>query len=536
MNDVDVTGRECANLARHFTLARDDEYTHALTPAGRRYYEAAHNAALAARLYATSCGRLGYAEACGAARLMAAQATQTTSRAPVQGTQSDIPRPPAFHTWTATEREDYEVGDLPATLSAEALCGIGGRSAAFHTASAACMAAHNAALAERDFEGAMQYAFVGCVRHSDFAGCRRAANVPLTMGLNNLQVPRSMHQRMKEMAESVCSSSKLVVNVTGRDVTARECTHLARQFVLARDEEYQSTFTPHAAAFFEAIYDRGRAIRLSATACNRLADKGACAQQHALGVRLDPRDIIEAVSLIDRDLKLPGTHVSLDEHARIMEILERESATALAIAGGSHVVLSLLDEATEALERESGDRHRALLAGRTCTSANAAAPEGTNGCWAAYRHAFDTAQFELALRYAATGCERHADAGSCRLVADLPLRMIESNVPPEIIFATEIKRLANVVCTSGKGVTNLSGADVTGRICHHFADHLVSAGAEAAKPRTAAARRYVEWVHDPVRAGTLYRAACDRHAYAASCGAQLSTTPGRLRTASRAEK
>jgi hypothetical protein len=65
----DVTGRECANFARHFTLARDVEYKHALQPAARAYYESALDPRLAMDLAAASCKGWGERAGCEQLRI-----------------------------------------------------------------------------------------------------------------------------------------------------------------------------------------------------------------------------------------------------------------------------------------------------------------------------------------------------------------------------------------------------------------------------------------------------------------------------------
>lgn len=68
INGVDTTGRECAYLARRFSLAKDPAYAFALEPAARRFFEAIYEPKLAGRLHMAACERLGFADSCQAAR------------------------------------------------------------------------------------------------------------------------------------------------------------------------------------------------------------------------------------------------------------------------------------------------------------------------------------------------------------------------------------------------------------------------------------------------------------------------------------
>lgn len=67
-NGLDVTGRECTHLANQFALAKDPAWARSMKPAARRFFEAIYAPRRAARLYRTSCERLGDGHACATLR------------------------------------------------------------------------------------------------------------------------------------------------------------------------------------------------------------------------------------------------------------------------------------------------------------------------------------------------------------------------------------------------------------------------------------------------------------------------------------
>ena len=119
-----------------------------------------------------------------------------------------------------------------------------------------------AALAARDYEGAMNHAAAGCTERRDFASCRRLASLPIHIGNSGARVPQSLALRLKTVAAAACRSPEPYRDIVGSDVTARECAHLARRFVLARDPEYRTALAPETARFFASIYDPSRAAAL----------------------------------------------------------------------------------------------------------------------------------------------------------------------------------------------------------------------------------------------------------------------------------
>jgi hypothetical protein len=481
----------------------------------------------AARLYQASCERLGYRAACEPAR----RASAWAARASKPFAERPLPRPADFDFWSTVDRDDFESMELHADTPAETLCTGGGRSVRFHKPAYACQAAAHAALEELDFDSALSYASIGCARHGDAANCRHAASLPLHMGMNGIQPPLSMTSRLQKLAHSVCSAVSRIVDSTDQDVTARECAHLARQFVLARDAESRSSLSPAARTFYDAIYDRGRAVRLMGEACAR---GGAllCDEQYALSHYIDPRDVAETRALDDIEFRraIPA-NATPEDLERALGTLARERAAAVAARRAHFITYADLDETTETLEREAGDRIRAASAARLCMSV-ADHPEGeaAKACWTASRQAQDTGQFALALHYAAAGCERHGDAASCRLAAYLPLRMLEHGITPEPLFASELKRLGKAVCIGGLRVTNTVGRDVTGRVCHHYAWLFTPVQASSSASNAEPAERYLTALRDAATATILHEAACTRHAHFESCGAHVdppTAKPGR---------
>jgi hypothetical protein len=430
-----------------------------------------------------------------------------------------LPRPAGFASWHAIDRDDYEATELDASTSAEILCTAGGRSARFHKPAYACHAAYRAALAELDYEAAMDYAYIGCARHGSRASCRTAAAVPLLMGMSELTPPQRMSLRLKSLAAQVCSVAGRVTDMNDRDVTAAECAHLAQQFVRARDPEYEFALTLSARGFYEAIYDRGHAVRLMAAACSR-GDVVSCEEKYALGNHMDPRDVAETVARDEVDRGRPIAMMIDSQPQRVRVSMNRERALSQAARIPLHISPAELDESTETLEREAGDRMRANLAARLCMAAEGTSRgEAATACRLAYQHAQDTGEFQRALRYASVGCGRHRDAASCRLATRLPLHMVAHRIAPGPRFASELKQIGKSVCLGNGAVRNLAGDDVTGRICHHYAT-LFTPGypfVSTSEPRLEA---YLATVRDGVSAHALHRAACWRHDYHASCNVQ----------------
>jgi hypothetical protein len=442
---------------------------------------------------------------------------------PTPFAEAPLPRPAGFASWSTVDRDDYEANEFHAQTTAETLCVVGGRSTRFHKPAYACQAAARDALEERDFDNALDYAFIGCTRHVSGANCREAAIIPLRMGMAGMQPPRSMAVRLQKLAHGVCSAGVRIVDIMDRDITGRECAHVARQFVLARDPEYRFALSPAARAFYEAIYDQGRAVRLMGDACNR-GDLGVCEARFALGRQMDPRDVADTLAMDDAEAGRPiRSSATVAERNRALETMAKEGAAVLAGRRALIIALADLDELTETLEREAGDRIRAANAGRLCMRAGEAADgEASSACWTAYQHAHDTAQFELALRYAVAGCERHRDAASCRLAASLPLRMLERKITPGPLFASELKRLGKVVCLGGAPVTNTARRDVTGRICHHYASLLTPVQASIGATSGDRVERYLISIRDAASADELHQAACMRHSHYDSCGAHVA--------------
>jgi hypothetical protein len=76
----DVTGRECAHLARSFVLAADPESRYTLDDSGRRFFESLYDPPRAARLNKIACERLRHEAACPVRHAAADARSGTPSR------------------------------------------------------------------------------------------------------------------------------------------------------------------------------------------------------------------------------------------------------------------------------------------------------------------------------------------------------------------------------------------------------------------------------------------------------------------------
>jgi hypothetical protein len=126
-----------------------------------------------------------------------------------------------------------------------------------------------------------------------------------------------------------------------------------------------------------------------------------------------------------------------------------------------------------------------------------------------YDREADAGRFDEALRYAVAGCERLKMLYLCREVADLPLQMASQGivVPPQ--FAAEQRRIAHLVCLTGKPFMNGRGVNIGGFLCDHYAQQFARAH-DQMRERTllTRAQQYLESIHDVALAARLYRAAC----------------------------
>lgn len=67
MIDIDIARRECNYLAQQFALAKNPEYSHALAPAARRFFESIYDPAFAVALHKSACDRWKYPASCESA-------------------------------------------------------------------------------------------------------------------------------------------------------------------------------------------------------------------------------------------------------------------------------------------------------------------------------------------------------------------------------------------------------------------------------------------------------------------------------------
>lgn len=171
------------------------------------------------------------------------------------------------------ERDDRDAG--PAGMAEEA-CETGFSGVVFTDPGYACVTAYELALKEKRFEQAMHYAVTGCEKHSQANSCRNAGGLPLWMGMRKIPVPLSFNSELKRIAQFACFSGARLMTFHGFDTTGRECSFLARQFILVQDPEYKTAFEPAALRFFKAIFDPPRAARLYSASCSQLDNMDAC--------------------------------------------------------------------------------------------------------------------------------------------------------------------------------------------------------------------------------------------------------------------
>ena len=201
-----------------------------------------------------------------------------------------------LHSWNMIDQEDFDSGSLGAETDVETIY----RRGACHRETdpvAACRAAYDEALAQRRFERAMQHVVVGCRTHGDPAACRRVGELPLLVGNQGIPVPAVLAAQLRHMAEFVCLSGARITSLAETDITGRECSHLARQFTLARDQEYME---PAARQFFEAIDEPARAARLHKTACGSLGYPPGCERLRELTRRVGGRELKWGTGILER--------------------------------------------------------------------------------------------------------------------------------------------------------------------------------------------------------------------------------------------
>lgn len=209
-----------------------------------------------------------------------------------------------YATWTAADRDDHDAGEVLSTADTALVCSIGARSGSYHAPARACFAAHEEALAARDYDKAMRHASMGCVDYRDVANCRRLAALPINIGNSGTPVPQALAARLKAVASAVCRSRVPFTDIVGRDVSGRECAHLARRFVIARDAKYRNAFSAETRRFFESIYEPARAAGLNRLACAKPAGRDACAVDGKLAAKPSARwhvlSVLELHEMIER--------------------------------------------------------------------------------------------------------------------------------------------------------------------------------------------------------------------------------------------
>ena len=212
-----------------------------------------------------------------AKRLVASAAAFVLACAHVAIAAGPAPDPYANAPRDVFELADYDYGELSASTRAGFICNFGGRNSRYPSPAYACIDAYEEAFTARHFDAAARYALYGCARHKDAGSCRRLASLPIAIGNSGRAVRPSVAHNVREAASAICGSPGSLVDSFGRDITGRECAHLARRFVLARDPEYRFAFAPAAARFFESIYEPQRAARHYEAACQRLREPAVCA-------------------------------------------------------------------------------------------------------------------------------------------------------------------------------------------------------------------------------------------------------------------
>ena len=215
-----------------------------------------------------------------------------------------------------------------------------------------------------------------------------------------------------------------------------------------------------------------------------------------------------------------ATNVDLAEYTQAIERSEQETGHVRIRTTGQRVSLVALNDITELQERETGEGLQAAVAAVVCATGVPKEDQANpvEACWLAFDYAYATRHFEAALRNVATGCEKYQDATACRRAANLPLRMAAQGIQPDPVYASEVKRLAEFVCLSGKQIRNAMGTDITDRTCNHFASQFnLAAESDWTEVWSAASQRHVQSIYDPRLADRLFGAACDRHRHPASC-------------------
>jgi len=173
---------------------------------------------------------------------------------------------------------DRDDRDAVATGRMEYRCQFGEVKSGVPSAAGACAAAHLHAVAAGRYDDALRYAVIGCEKHGFAPSCRHAAGLPLYMGNTAAAVPASYAIAIRRLAQHVCDTGAVIWHPFAGKVNGRECSAIARHFVLAVDDDYRYGLEPAARSYFEAAYDPAFATRLYTRACRSWRSREGCEQ------------------------------------------------------------------------------------------------------------------------------------------------------------------------------------------------------------------------------------------------------------------
>jgi hypothetical protein len=216
---------------------------------------------------------------------------------------------------------------------------------------------------------------------------------------------------------------------------------------------------------------------------------------------------------------------------KVFAVLSAACALSLPGAGVSAAAPLEVEVAQYEYTRHRDDRDAgpAQSAAQACTAGHAtlAIRDASAACAVAHDYAVAARNFDDALRFAVTGCEKRRNATDCRRASRLPLLMGNESLSVPQRYAVEVKRLAEFVCFSGARIEQAYAGDATARECANLARHFVLAkDPEYARALLPAARTYFEAVFDAAVAGRFYKAACSRWQHRESCAYANSVIVG----------
>lgn len=173
-------------------------------------------------------------------------------------------------------------------------CEYGDRTKAIAHPAIGCAIAYEKALAAKRYDDALRHAVMGCEKYGNAPACRAAPRVPLYMGNASVPVPVRYAAELKRLAQVVCFSGQRITHEYAGDSTGRECSNLARHFLLARDIEYRHALQPAARAYFEAAYDARFAADLARASCTRWGERAGCEQARIASRRMEETQALRA--------------------------------------------------------------------------------------------------------------------------------------------------------------------------------------------------------------------------------------------------